>query len=241
MFSFRKLQIVGMMLLSAAAVLIAQTPDRSGARPQEISDADGTPVILKHLPEWERVKERAVFINSDAGLKAALGERAIFDQIDFAAGTEAAFAEYDAGKLLIVEYMTPQLAADADQRFLPAAAAMPQTVYRRVGNYAVFVFDAADGEAAARLIDQVKYEKTVQWLGEDPYLLEKLEKYFVSTTRDVFIATVIWIVGGLGISIFAGLAAGIVFYQFRERERRRWSKFSDAGGLTRLNLDELSE
>ena len=39
----------------------------------------------------------------------------------------------------------------------------------------------------------------------------------------------------------AGLAAGIVFYQFRERERRRWSKFSDAGGLTRLNLDELSE
>ena len=39
-------------------------------------------------------------------------------------------------------------------------------------------FDAADQAAANALLDQVKYEKTVQWLGKDPYLIQQAEGVF---------------------------------------------------------------
>ncbi len=142
-----------------------------------------------------------------------------------------------------MEFATPQASADADARILNKLAASPENgiVYRRIGNYNAFVFDAQAPDAAAGLLDEVKYQKSVQWLGEDPFLLKKLERYFVTTTRDIFISTVLWIVGGLGIAIVSGLIAGIIFYRFREHQRATWTAYSDAGGLTRLNLDELSE
>ena len=42
---------------------------------QEISDDDGLPVIVKHLPDWESRRKEAVFVNDLAHLKAALGDR----------------------------------------------------------------------------------------------------------------------------------------------------------------------
>jgi hypothetical protein len=68
-----------------------------------------------------------------------------------------------------------------------------------------------------------------------------MERYFATTTRDIFIATVLWIVLGLTSSILLGIAAGFVFYRVRENKRASRSAYSDAGGLTRLNLDGLSE
>ena len=42
---------------------------------QEISDSDGTPVLLMHLPEYEKVVQKAAFARDNVGLKKALGER----------------------------------------------------------------------------------------------------------------------------------------------------------------------
>ncbi|MEO8647858.1 MAG: hypothetical protein ABI539_01705 [Acidobacteriota bacterium] len=145
--------------------------------------------------------------------------------------------------MLIVEFISPQASSGTDQKvreFL-ASRSGPPVAYRRVGNYNVFVFDAPNIDAANTLIDEVKYEKSVQWLGEDPYLLRRVERYFVTTTRDIFISTVLWIIGGIGLSVLAGIVSGFIFFRFREQQRARRETYSDAGGLTRLNLDELSE
>jgi hypothetical protein len=177
---------------------------------QEISEDDGLPVLLKHLPDWEKVRGSAVFAVSRPELETVLGKRPVLDLIDFDGGTESVTASYGSGKLLIVEYTTPQLSVEADTKFTGFIAqnpTVPPIVYRRVGNYSVFVFDGLDEVAANALIDRVKYEKHVQWLGEDPFYFEKFERYMGVTLRDVFISTVLWISMGIGLSVVLGLIA----------------------------------
>jgi len=213
-------------------------------KPMEISESDGVPVLIKHLPNWEQVRGGAELIYSQSDLTEFFGERPVFDIIDFGGGTEAVGATYPQGKLLIVEFTNPQGSVETDaavKERLASLTVQPPIYYRRIGNYNAFVFDAANEAAANELLDQIKYEKVVQWLGEDPYLLERMERYFVTTTRDIFIATVLWIVLGLVSSVLLGIAAGFVFYRIRDSKRAARTAFSDAGGLTRLNLDGLSE
>ena len=211
---------------------------------QEVSEEDGIPVLIKHLPDWENARNRAVHTNKTDDLRAALGERPIYDLIDFTGGTEAVTAPYDAGKLLIVEYTNPQMSVEADNLFNQRLAEKPQNppvVYRRIGNYNAFVFDAKDEAAANALLDQVKYEKVVQWLGEDPNKDAKYERFVAIRAADIFFSTTLWIVGGLGLALLTGIAVGLVFFRFREQQRAGMRAFSDAGGMTRLNLDQLSE
>lgn len=231
-------------LSSVCVVFLTISGTFAQFKSQEVSEEDGIPVLIKHLPDWENARNRATYTNKTDDLRAALGERPVFDLIDFAGGTEAVAAPYDAGKLLIVEYTSPQISIEADAQFKQRLAESPSTppiVYRRIGNYNVFVFDAVDEPAANALLDQIKYQKTVQWLGEDPYKQEKYERFVAIRAADIFFSTTLWIVGGLGLALLTGLAAGLVFFRFREQQRATMRAFSDAGGMTRLNLDELSE
>src|SRR5205809_2125319 len=84
---------------------------------QERSEADGVPVLVKHLPDWETVRAQSKFVNSSPDLKTALPGRPVLDLVDFAAGTEAVTAPYPAGQLLIIEYSSPQLSIEADNNF----------------------------------------------------------------------------------------------------------------------------
>ncbi|HKX83415.1 MAG TPA: hypothetical protein VJL58_04270 [Pyrinomonadaceae bacterium] len=225
-------------------VLLAITSSIFGqTRSQEISDDDGVPVILKHLPEYESVKAQAKFIRDQDELNAAVGSRTVTEAIEFVAGTEAALANYPAGKLLIVEYQTPQAATDGDARILQRLTTKPEqgTIYRKVGNYAVFVFDANDEPAARTLLDKVKYQKSVQWLGTDPYYFNKLERLFTLTATNYLVGAVILVVGGVIGSTFIGLIVGYIYFRISKKKRLAWTAYSDAGGLTRLNLDDLSE
>lgn len=235
-----------LFLFLLLSLLNLGSPAQTGTstpRSQEISEDDGLPVIIKHLPEWQSVQSSTVFITGPEDLRRALGDRPVFNAIEFSPGTEAVKADYPAGKLLIVEFVNPHFSIDADGKVLQFLAANPDptTVYRRIGNYSVFVLDASDSEDAVRLLDQVKYEKRVQWLGEDPYLLQKIERYFAVTTRDILVSTVLWISGGLGLAAILGVIFGLIFFRIREQKRATWSAYTDAGGMTRLNLDELSE
>lgn len=240
MFLYRNSIFSIAFILVCAAVVFGQPAPPAA---QEVSEDDGIPVLVKHLPDWAEVRETTVFSTRINEITAAVGERPVLAGVQLIAGTEAVTAQYPVGRMLIIEYTNPQSSIEADNLFAKNLAEIPQpgTVYRRVGNYSVFVFDAADAEAASELIDRVKYEKYVQWLGEDPYLIQKLERYFVTTTRDIFIATVMWIISGLLLAILTGIAVGIVYFRFRDHRRIGRTAFSDAGGLTRLNLDELSE
>ena len=220
--------------LSVLAQSVGSVPYKS----QEFSEADGIPVLVKHLPDWENRRASLAFSKSTGELRAAVGERPIVDLIDFIPGTEAATAQYDAGRLLIVEYASPQVSTETDDKLTAAIAASGdgKTFVRRIGNYNVILFDAPNATAANELIDQVKYEKQVQWLGKNPFSISA-ERAFVLTTTDIFMSTLMVIVGGVVFSIMGGLLVGFVFFSFRDRRRANMGKFSDAGGMTRLNLD----
>lgn len=233
----RVLSLIGILFLTLSGVF-------AQFKSQEVSEDDGVPVLIKHLPDWETARNRATHTNNVNDLRIALGARPVLDAIDFAGGTEAVTAPYEAGKLLIVEYTNPQSSIEADAQFKQKLAETPQNpavVYRRIGNYNAFVFDAPDDAAANALLDQIKYQKTVQWLGEDPNAQQKAERFFAIRTADIFLSTVLVIVGGLALAIFAGIGVGLVYFRMREQQRSSMSAFSDAGGMTRLNLDELSE
>jgi hypothetical protein len=103
----------------------------------------------------------------------------------------------------------------------------------------VFVFNAADEASANRLIDQVQYQKTVQWLGEDPHLYQRLQRYLTETSANVLVA----VLKSSGVSLIACLGIGglVGFLLFRQRRAQSAAAFSDAGGSVRLNLDELTD
>ena len=230
------LSIICVLFLTACGVF-------AQFKSQEVSEEDGIPVLIKHLPDWENARNRATHTNNIDDLRKALGERTFFDLIDFAGGTEAVTAPYDAGKLLIIEYTNPQASIEADNLFKQRLAEKPQNppvAYRHIGNYNVFVFDIKDEIAANALLDQVKYEKMVQWLGEDPYYEKKAERFFAIRTADIFLSTVFVIIGGLVLAVLTGIGVGLVYFRMREHERATMTAFSDAGGMTRLNLDELT-
>ena len=210
---------------------------------QEVSDEDKIPVLIKHLPDWENMRNRATFTNNVDDLRKALGERNVFGAIDFTGGTEAVTAPYDAGKLLIIEYTNPQLSIDADTKFKQKLAENLQdstVFYRRIGNYNVFLFDANDEITANVLLDEVKYEKMVQWLGEDPFYQKKYERFTAVRAADIFLSTTLWIVAGFGMAALTGIVVGLLFFRTRDNRRAAMSAFSDAGGMIRLNLDGLS-
>lgn len=206
------------------------------------------PPIIKHLPDWETAQDRAIYAISLPALQEAAGQQPIFEGINFNEGAEAVTADYDAARLVIVEYTTPQIAADADTRLsarlqeLRAQGQPTPSAYRRVGNYSVFVFNAPDETAAAKLIDGVKYEQNIQWLGENPLLWARAEKQH---TRQA-VSLILGIARTIGFFVAACLGIGGVFggiFFLRRRAQQRAEAevaYSDAGGMLRLNIDELT-
>jgi hypothetical protein len=203
------------------------------------------PVLVKHLPNWEEAQRDAVYVVNKSSLLDAIPNQPILKELTFEGGTEAVVANYGPSQLLIVEFTTPQFSIDNDQRMLAKIQELrtqgqpTPTSYRRVGNYSVFVFNAPDEKTASGLIDQVKYEQVVQWLGDDPYLEARVERYLAQTTAGVLIA----VLKSSGLSLLICLGAGTLFgaLLFRHRRAQQAALYSDAGGGTRLNLDELTD
>jgi hypothetical protein len=233
--------IVFILLISSS--IFAQK-NKTSPQVQEVSEADGIPVIVKHLPSWEQVRTTAKLINNAGDLKKTFPDNLLFDLVKFDGGTECVTADYQQGKLLLIEFTNPQLSIESDETFKQFLTSTPQTQqvsYRRIGNYAAFIFNSPDESTANELLDQIQYQKVVQWLGEDPYWYAKAERKYLNTTGDMLLSSVIAIVGGIGgAALFGGVVGFSVFYLRRQR-RNNASAFSDAGGMTRLNLDEFSD
>jgi len=238
---FKSVLLVVLMLISTLSAAAQSTPTPT----QPATSDEDFPVLLKHLPNWESVQKQARYFVTLDDLKRALPNQPVLDAISFEGGTEAATANYGQSQLAIVEFSTPQFSVDNDQRItvkiqeLKSQSQPAPTAYRRVGNYSVFVFNGTDEASANQLIDQVQYQKTVQWLGEDPHLYQKLQRYFTETSASVFVA----VLKSSGLSLIACLAIGGLFgfLLFRQRRAQSAAAFSDAGGSVRLNLDELTD
>jgi hypothetical protein len=204
------------------------------------------PVLVQHLPEWGTAQLRAVYALSLPALQQAAGNRPALDALNFSGGAEAVTATYDNARLVIVEHTTPQLASDDDARInakineLKLSGQPVPTAYRRVGNYAVFVFDAPDEATATQLIDKISYEQTVQWLGNNPHWFERAEREYRQTTAGVILSAI----KGTGLALLICLGIGGIFGSIIFRRRRAQAAmteaYSDAGGMLRLNLDEMT-
>jgi hypothetical protein len=232
-------------LLLALVVCVGVT-----AQPVDLMDADsdGVPVLVQHLPDWEAVGARATHVTTRPELLRAVGGgrgEPTLDVVPFEGGTEAVTADYGAaGRLVIVEFSTPQFAADADRTIneriaeLRAAQQSVPTVYQRKGNYSVFVFSGSDEAAAHALVDRVHYEKNVRWLGRDPHSNEKANRYWINMSASVLVNTVK--AAGLAIALCLGVGGifGTLVFRRRRAQAALSARYSDAGGMMRLNLDD---
>jgi len=204
------------------------------------------PPLIKHLPNPEQAQKNAVYLNSFADLHRLPFQHAVFDAIQSGGNADAVLSTYGPIKVLIVEFNTPQLATENDKRSIARIQDLwklgqpAPSAYRRVGNYSVFVFDAPDEQTAKQLIDQVKYEQVVQWLGDNPNILKEAQKRYVNTTLGVLV-TVLKASGWALITCLGmgGLIGGLLF-TYRRSQQKAVTAYSDAGGMLRLNLDEMT-
>ena len=204
------------------------------------------PALIKHLPNPEEAQKTAIFLNSFSDLNELGLQQGVISAIESGGNADAALAAYGPSKVLVVEFNTPQLAGDNDRRIIARIQELwrlgqpAPTAYRRVGNYSVFVFDAPDEQTAKQLIGQVKYEQVVQWLGENPNIYKEAEKRYINTTLGVLVA----VVKASGYALIACLGLGGLFggllFTYRRAQQKAVTAYSDAGGMLRLNLDDLT-
>lgn len=223
-----------------------RSPGQAGNEKPATPDENEIPVLIQHLPLPEEAHKTAVFLRSFSDLDKLELNQPVLSAVQSGGNADAALATYAPSKVLIIEFHTPQLAADNDRRIIARIQELwrlgqpAPTAYRRVGNYSVFVFDAPDEQTAKQLIDQVKYEQVVQWLGDNPNILKEAEKRYVNTTLGVLVAVLkasgyaALLCLGMG-----GLIGGLLF-SYRRAQQKDVTAFSDAGGMLRLNLDEMT-
>ena len=215
------------------------------AGPLEAGEGD-IPVLIKHLPDWQNVQHSVQYVVTKDALKNAFSNQPVLDAVSFDGGPEAVIANYNGPRLVIVEFNTPQVATENDGRIksriqeLHSQGQPVPTVYRRVGNYSVFVFDAPSEVAANQLIDQVKYQQVVQWLGDNPYSYREAVAEFTQTTLGVLVS----VVKASGLVLLGSLVVGGFFgallFTRRRAQQQEQDAYSDAGGMLRLNLDEMN-
>ncbi len=204
------------------------------------------PVLIQHLPEWQNAQHQVLYFSGFRSLQAIAPDQPVLSVLDSAGDAEAVVADYGPIRLLLVEFNTPQLAGDNDRQIMSKLQELRKqnqpvpASYRRVGNYSVFVFNAPSEQAATELINRIQYEQVVQWLGENPYWLKEAQRRYTETTLGVLVAVVkasgltLVVCFGLG-----GLIGGLLFAKRRAQQATN-EAYSDAGGMLRLNLDEMT-
>ena len=203
------------------------------------------PVLIKHLPNWEQAQHTALFLHRFSSLDSVAKDE-VLSVISSEGDADAVLADYDHMRLLVIEFNTPQRAVENDQRIVARIQELwklghpAPSAYRRVGNYSVFVFDAPNEQAAKQLIDQVHYEQVVSWLGENPNILKEAQKHYVQTTLGVLIAVIKASGFALVGCLASGALIGALLFTRRRAQQRSAEAFSDAGGMLRLNLDEMT-
>jgi len=217
------------------------------------------PLLLDSLPARSQViGSQRYFLGPESMNVFVAHSREMFD---FAGDAEAVVADYAQAvdqqprvdqksnaaqktssnlRFVIVEYHTPQLATDAMTRASGFLSSLPegeqqQIILKRTGNYIVEVTAVRDRELAESLVNSVEYPYTVKWLRNplwptnDPFRARKAAEMLVSTF------------GLLGLILLTVFGVGTVFGAtiFLKRRKRQQEVFSDAGGMLRLDIDQI--
>lgn len=209
------------------------------------------PILMQHIPSESLLPGTQRFIAGPLALNRLLGPQEPYDPFMLASeAVEAALAEYQVGgvqsPLLIVEYHTPQLAAAAYPQVQRAIEALPEAersrrLLKREGNYIIIAFNVNDRQAMQAIVDQVDYTPTIHWLKKSP--LEMLRELQPDPEQisliDTYLAAFAFIGLSLLVTITGGVLLGTAIFFWRRWRRRNWEGFTDAGGMMRLNLDNL--
>jgi hypothetical protein len=221
------------------------------------ADSGQPPPLPLHLPDADKIAGTEKYYVGPLGLARISPFEELKDVVNFTGGAEATSARYRNGSgemsLLIVEYPTPQLAADAYAKFQTYFDALPQEakekrLLTKTGNYVIELFNVADRASAETFVKQIKYSPKVYWEGKqitdiplvfrppDPTAVEEAFQ-----TANVLIRTFYWI----GVMLTSALVLGVVvgstlFYWKRYLRRKRGldDLFSEDGETVRLNLDD---
>jgi hypothetical protein len=196
------------------------------------------PTIIESLPPSPAPSAIRYFLGPESlGAYAGFG----YGMWDFSGRAEAAAAEYKGGgKLIIIEYHTPQLAYDAmwrAEKYLRSVgqAERDQILLRREGNYILIAAGFSDRGLAEQLMSSVKYPYTVKWLRnpllptEDPFYSQKAAQVLLSTFAIIGL--------GMALAVIFGAAFGAAVFLKRRKQLRQ--VFSDAGGMLRLDLEPV--
>lgn len=228
----------GSKALTAMAAMVSR---RLVVRPFEL------PWVIRALPQAGMVEGTQRFVSGPQSLARFGGYDNPNDLWLLAGeGSEAAIADYRAGTdvihLMVAEYHTPQLAHDAYQRvrayldMLPAAE-RARRILEREGNYIIGAFEVSDRGRMQELVDQIRYQKIVKWLKPDPPISLQVDPNVIAIryylTAFLFTGLV------LLLTIAAGALVGGSLFLYRRRKLRMLPGFTDAGGMMRLNLDNL--
>lgn len=215
------------------------------------------PLLPTYLPEQSKISNSEKYLVGPEGIARSAAISDLKDAIDFTGGTHAAVADYNNGNgkmsILLIEFQSPQFAVDGLVKMQEQFNALSQEeqkkrILRRVGNYAVEAVNVSNPIAAEELLKQIKYMVRVSWEGKDASSIpvrfrppDPVALREAIQTGQFIIAAFYWIgvlvVGAVATGIFVGGA----FFYWRRAQRRKLGldeAFSDAGGMTRLNLDE---
>src|SRR5262245_57800986 len=76
------------------------------------------PPLVKHLPNWEENQKRAEFLSRFRTLEYLVPNQGALSVLDTGGDADAVLADTGSGKVLIIEFHTPQLAKDNDERII---------------------------------------------------------------------------------------------------------------------------
>ena len=95
--------------LEPLAKALAETIDKG--------EAD-IPALVKHLPMPDQSLKVATFLTRFSGIQTLVPNQSVLSAVETGGDADAAFADLGSGKVLIIEYNTPQLAKENDGRII---------------------------------------------------------------------------------------------------------------------------
>jgi hypothetical protein len=221
--------------------------DTKAAPAEDIEAAKQLPFVIGHLPSGSLRMRTDRYALGPRALSHLLGRDVSHYEFYPDFSTEVALASYDQGasqmQLVIFEYHTPQQAGSAFDRLsqfkdgLPAAE-QAKLYIKRQGNFVVEATGFAEMATAERTVGAIKYDYVVKWLG-DPPPARSFSSEAAKTAQ--ILVSVFGIIGiTLLIALITGIGCGTTIFYLRRRQERAIDRFSDAGGMVRLNLDGLA-
>ena len=201
------------------AMSAAELRELSSDLPLPSGNAGNLPTLPSYLPQQSSVPNSAKYVLGPATL-AAVGAPVSSQMVDFSSGAEVMLGKFATSNgeatLMVIDYPTPQIAAQELRRFNAAQTASPPTLPsplydRRTGPLVVATTGAISQSEAKALLASVNYEANVTW-NENTYLSKK------DNIGNLIVNIIILcaIIGGLAI------VAGIAFGGLRLLIKRFW-------------------